>query len=63
MLLSINLNFFIFSSFLDDFVGQLFALFILTVAAAESAVGLAIVLVYYRIRGTIFVNFLNLLKG
>ncbi len=63
MLLSINLNLFIFSSFLDDFIGQFLALFILTVAAAESAVGLAILLVYYRIRGTIFISFINLLKG
>lgn len=63
MLLSINLNFFIFSVFLDDILGQLFALFVLTVAAAESAVGLAILLVYYRLKGTIFVSFINLLKG
>lgn len=63
MLLSLNLNFFIFSVFLDDMLGQLFALFILAVAAAESAIGLAILLVYYRLKGTIFVNFINLLKG
>lgn len=63
MLLSVNLNFFIFSVFLDDFVGQLFVLFVLTIAAAESAIGLAILLVYYRLRGTIFINFINLLKG
>lgn len=63
MLLSINLNLFIFSVFLEDFLGQLFALFVLTVAASESAVGLAILLVYYRLRGTIFINFINVLKG
>jgi len=63
MLLSINLNLFIFSAFLDDFIGQFLSLFILTVAAAESAVGLSILLIYYRIRGTIFISFINLLKG
>jgi len=63
MLLSINMNFFIFSAYLDDIFGQFFSLFVLTVAAAESAVGLAILLVYYRLRGTIMVNIINLLKG
>lgn len=63
MLLSINMNLFIFSAFLDDIFGQFFSLFVLTVAAAESAVGLAILLVYYRLRGTIMVNVINLLKG
>lgn len=63
MLLSVNLNLFIFSVFLEDFLGQLFALFILTVAASESAIGLAILLVYYRLKGTIFINFINVLKG
>ena len=63
MLLSVNLNLFIFSVFLEDFLGQLFALFILTVAASESAIGLAILLVYYRLMGTIFINFINVLKG
>lgn len=63
MLLAINLNFFIFSVILEDFFGQFFALFVLTIAAAESAVGLAILLVYYRVKGTIFVSFINLLKG
>lgn len=48
MLLGINLNFIIFSVYLDDFLGQLFSLYILTVAAAESAIGLAIFSVYYR---------------
>lgn len=63
MLLSVNLNLFIFSVFLEDFFGQLLALFVLTVAASESAVGLAILLVYYRLKGTIFINFINALKG
>jgi NADH-quinone oxidoreductase subunit K len=53
VLLSLNLNFIVFSSYLDDFYGQLFALFILTVAAGESAIGLAIIIIYYRIRGSI----------
>ena len=63
MLLAINLNFIVFSVFLDDVLGQLFALLILTVAAAESAIGLALLVVYYRIRGTISIEFINLMKG
>lgn len=63
MLLAINLNFIIFSVFLDDILGQVFALLILTVAAAESAIGLAILVVYYRVRGTIAIEFINLMKG
>ena len=63
MLLSVNLNLLVFSVFLEDFLGQLLALFVLTVAASESAIGLAILLVYYRLRGTIFINFINALKG
>jgi NADH:ubiquinone oxidoreductase subunit K len=63
MLLAVNLNFLMFSVYLDDLVGQLFALLNLTVAAAESAIGLALLVVYYRIRGTIAVEFINLLKG
>ena len=63
MLLAINFNFIVFSIFLDDIVGQIFALFILTVAAAESAIGLAILVVYYRIRGTVSIEYINLLKG
>jgi NADH:ubiquinone oxidoreductase subunit K len=63
MLLAVNLNFLLFSVYLDDLLGQLFALLILTVAAAESAIGLALLVVYYRIRGTIAVEFINLLKG
>lgn len=63
MLLAVNLNFVIFSVYLDDLIGQVFALFILTVAAAESAIGLALLVVYYRVRGTISVEFIHLLKG
>jgi NADH-quinone oxidoreductase subunit K len=63
MLLSINFNFIIFSVFLDDILGQLFALLVLTVAAAESAIGLAILVIYYRIRGTIAIEFIDLMKG
>jgi NADH-quinone oxidoreductase subunit K len=63
MLLAINMNFVLFSVYLDDLVGQMFALFVLTVAAAESAIGLALLVVYYRVRGTIAVEFINLLKG
>ena len=63
MLLSINFNFIIFSTYLDDILGQVFALFILTVAAAESAIGLAILVIYYRVRGSISIEFVNLMKG
>lgn len=63
MLLAINFNFIIFSLFWSDFLGQLFALFVLTVAAAESAIGLAILVVYYRLRGVISINFINSIKG
>lgn len=63
MLLAVNLNFIFFSVFLDDFYGQIFSFFILTVAAAESAIGLAILVVYYRLRGTIFINWVDYLKG
>nr|YP_007890801.1 NADH dehydrogenase subunit 4L [Seculamonas ecuadoriensis]AGH24496.1 NADH dehydrogenase subunit 4L [Seculamonas ecuadoriensis] len=63
ILLSVNINFIIFSVYLDDLLGQLFALLVLTVAAAESAIGLAILVVYYRVRGTIAVEYINLMKG
>lgn len=53
ILLSLNLNFIVVSTYLDDIQGQLFAFFILTVAAAESAVGLAIIILYYKLRGDI----------
>lgn len=63
MLLAVNLNFVLFSVYLDDLTGQIFALLVLTVAAAESAIGLAILVVYYRVRGTVAVEFINLIKG
>lgn len=63
MLLAVNLNFLVFSVHLDDMTGQLFALFVLTVAAAESAIGLAILVITFRIRGTIAVEFLSGMKG
>ena len=63
ILLAVNINFIAFSSFLGDLVGQVFALFVLTVAAAESAIGLAILVVFYRNRRTIAVEDVNLLKG
>ena len=63
ILLAVNLNFVAFSSFLGDLVGQVFALFVLTVAAAEAAIGLAILVVYFRNRGTIAVEDVNVMKG
>ena len=63
ILLAVNLNFVAFSSYLGDLVGQVFALFVLTVAAAEAAIGLAILVVYFRNRGTIAVEDVNVMKG
>ena len=63
ILLSVNINFVAFSSFLNDIVGQVFALLVLTVAAAEAAIGLAILVVYFRNRGTIAVEDINMMKG
>jgi NADH-quinone oxidoreductase subunit K len=63
MLLGINMHFLVFSTFFDDLVGQVFALFVLTVAAAESAIGLAILVVSYRVRGSIAIDSLNFLQG
>lgn len=63
ILLSVNLNFITFSIYLDDFYGQIFSLFILTIAAAESAIGLAILISYYRVRGKIDINQVSTLKG
>ena len=62
ILLSLNLNFIIFSVYFDDLYGQLFSLFILTVAASESAIGLAIIIIYYRLRGTILMDQISVLK-
>ena len=63
MLLAVNINFVAFSAFLGDLVGQVFAMFVLTVAAAEAAIGLAILVVYFRNRGTIAVEDINQMKG
>jgi NADH-quinone oxidoreductase subunit K len=63
ILLAVNINFVSFSIFLNDLTGQIFALFILTVAAAEAAIGLAIIVVYYRNSGTIMVEEIDKLKG
>ena len=63
ILLSVNINMVAFSAFLNDMVGQIFALFILTVAAAEAAIGLAILVVFYRNRGSIAVEDVNMMKG
>ena len=63
ILLSVNINFVAFLAQLGDLVGQVFALLILTVAAAEAAIGLAILVVFYRNRGTIAVEDVNSLKG
>jgi len=63
ILLAVNINLVSFSSFLHDIVGQVFALLVLTVAAAEAAIGLAILVVYFRNRGSIAVEDINLMKG
>ncbi|MCB1495665.1 MAG: NADH-quinone oxidoreductase subunit NuoK [Bauldia sp.] len=63
ILLAVNINLVAFSSFLGDMVGQVFALLVLTVAAAEAAIGLAILVVFYRNRGSIAVEDINLMKG
>ena len=63
ILLAVNINLIAFSAHLGDLVGQVFALFVLTVAAAEVAIGMAIVVVYFRNRGSIEVEDVNLMKG
>ncbi len=63
MLLAANINLVAFSSHLNDLVGQVFAMFVLTVAAAEAAIGLAILVVYFRNRGSIAVEDINMMKG
>ncbi|MDF1802824.1 NADH-quinone oxidoreductase subunit NuoK [Thalassovita sp.] len=63
MLLAVNINLVAFSSFMGDLVGQVFTLFVLTVAAAEAAIGLAILVVFFRNRGTIDVEDINVMKG
>ena len=63
ILLAVNINLVAFSVHLGDMVGQIFAMLVLTVAAAESAIGLSIIVVYFRNRGTIAVEDINLMKG
>jgi NADH-quinone oxidoreductase subunit K len=63
ILLAVNINLVAFSTHLGDLVGQVYALFVLTVAAAEAAIGLAILVVFYRNRGSIAVEDINLMKG
>ena len=63
MLLAVNINLVAFSHFLGDMVGQVFAMFVLTVAAAEAAIGLAILVVYFRNRGSIAVEDINMMNG
>ena len=63
ILLSVNINFIIYSTYLDDFIGQIFALIIMTVAAAESAIGLAIIILFFRLKGNISLKELTNLKG
>ena len=63
MLLAVNLNFVIFSVYLDDITGYVFVLFVLTIAAAESAVGLAILTIYYRLKNNIRIDKIKNIKG
>jgi len=63
ILLSVNINLVAFSAFLGDLTGQVFAMFVLTVAAGEAAIGLAILVTYFRTRGTIAVDSVDRLKG
>ena len=63
ILLAVNINLVAFSAALRDLVGQVFAMFVLTVAAAEAAIGLAIVVIYFRNRGSIEVEDVNLMRG
>jgi len=63
ILLSVSINFVTFSAYLGDLFGQVFVMFVLTVAAAESAIGLAILMIYFRNRGSIAVEDVNTMKG
>jgi NADH-quinone oxidoreductase subunit K len=63
MLLAVNLNFVLFSIYLDDIIGQVFVLFILTIAATESAIGLAILVVYYKLKNTIRIDKIKNIKS
>lgn len=62
MLLAVNLNFMVFSIYLDDMLGQMMVLFILTVSATESAIGLAILVAYYKVKGTISIEKIKITK-
>jgi NADH-quinone oxidoreductase subunit K len=63
ILLAVNINLVAFSAYLGDLVGQIFSMFVLTVAAGEAAIGLAILVIYFRARGTIAVDDVNRMKG
>ena len=63
MLLSISLNFLIYAYTLNNILGQLSAIYVITVAAVESAIGLSIMISFYKIKGSISIRFLNILKG
>jgi NADH-quinone oxidoreductase subunit K len=63
ILLAVNINMVAFSAFMEDLTGQIFAMLVLTVAAAEAAIGLAILVIYFRNRGTIAVDDANQMKG
>ncbi len=63
MLLAVNINLIAFSRFLEDLTGQVFALFVLTVAAAEASIGLAILVTYFRNHGNIYVDEMDMMKG
>jgi len=63
ILLAVNLNFVVFSIYLDDIIGYIFVLFILTIAAAESAIGLAIITIYYRLKATIRIDKIKSIKS
>jgi NADH-quinone oxidoreductase subunit K len=63
MLLAVNLNFIVFSIYLDDIIGQLFVLFVLTIAASESAIGLSILSAYYKVKQTIAIDKIKSLKS
>jgi NADH-quinone oxidoreductase subunit K len=63
MLLAININFVTFSVFLDDILGQIYAIAILAVAAAETSIGLALLIIYYRLRGGISIDLISLIKS
>ena len=63
MLLAVNINFVAFSAFLHDLVGQIFAIFVLTVAGAEAAIGLAILVIYFQNRNTIEIKSISSMKG